>query len=122
MADIILGLLAPLAIIAAIAAFLIRRGLQMHRLCAKGVAVTGQVIGKRSVRGGATISRRQKLVYRYRDAAGASHEHTSVVPWEVYERYDDGDAIEVVYLPASPAVSAPRYLVDQSRKALGKSS
>lgn len=120
MIEIFIGLLVPVLIMGAIIVLFVKRGLEMRGLCEHGVETTAQVISKRSVKAGASTSRRQKLAYRYTDGAGATHEHTSVVTWEVYNRHDEGGAIEVVYSSKNPAVSAPKYLVDQARSALGK--
>ncbi|HCN27355.1 MAG TPA: hypothetical protein DIT64_00895 [Verrucomicrobiales bacterium] len=120
MIGILIGLLVPVLIVGAIIVLLVKRGLQFRELCEHGIETTGQVTGKRSVKAGSSTSRRQKLVYRYTDSTGAAHEHTSVVTWDTYGRHDEGGPIEVVYSSKNPAVSAPKYLVDQAKSALGK--
>jgi hypothetical protein len=120
MFEILIGLLVPVLIAGASIVLFVKRGLEMRELCEHGVETTGQVVGKRSVKAGSSTSRRQKLVYRYMDSTGVSHEHTSVVAWEFYSRHDEGSAIEVVYSAKNPAVSAPKHLVDQARAALRK--
>jgi hypothetical protein len=98
----------------------VRRGLQMREICEHGVETTGIIVSKRSVTGSKSSSRRWKLAYRYQDSAGASHEHTSVVTIEQYNLHEQGGPITVVYSSKNPSVSAPKYLVDECRKALGK--
>lgn len=120
MIEILIGLLVPVLIVAGVVFLVVKRGLEMKELCEHGVETTAQVVGKRSVRNSSSSSRQQKLVYRYTDGAGASHEHTSVVPWDVYDAHEEGGAIPVVFSSKRPAVSAPKYLVDQARAALGK--
>jgi hypothetical protein len=120
MIGLFIGLLVPVLLVGAMIVLVVKRGLQFRELCEHGVETTAQVVGKRSVKAGSSTSRRQKLVYRYTDSAGMTHEHTSVVTWDVYNRYDEGSEIEVVYSAKNPAVSAPKYLVDQARGALRK--
>jgi len=120
MIEILVVFLLLVLIVGAIIVLLVKRGLQFRELCEQGVEITGQVISKRSVKPGPSTSRRQKLAYRYTDSTGAAHEHTSVVTWDVYSRHDDGGPIAIVYSAKNPAVSAPKYLVDQARSALRK--
>ena len=121
MTGLLLGLLVPVLIVGGIIFMAVRRGLQMRELCDLGVATTAQIFSKRTVRGGSGSSVRQwKLAYRYTDSFGVAHEHTSIVPIEQYDRHDEGGPIEVVYSSKRPAVSAPKYLVDECLKTLGK--
>ena len=120
MIEILIALLVPVLIVGGIVFLAAKRGLQMKELCEHGVEVTAQVLEKRSVRNSNSSSRQQKLVYRYTDSTGTIHEHTSVMPGAVYESYDEGGDIAVVYSAKRPSVSAPKYLVDQARAALGK--
>jgi hypothetical protein len=120
MIEILIGLLVPVLIVGAMVILFVKRGLQFRELCEHGVETTGQIISKRSVKPGPSASRRQKLAYRYTDSAGATHEHTSVVTWEVYEGHDEGGPIQVVYSTKNPAISAPKYLVDEARQAMRK--
>lgn len=120
MIEILVVFLLLVLVVGAMIVLLVKRGLQFRELCEHGVETTGQVISKRSVKPGPSTSRRQKLTYCYTDSVGTSHEHTSVVTWDVFNRHDDGGPIEIVYSAKSPAVSAPKYLVDQARSALGK--
>ena len=120
MVEIIIGLLACVLIFGAIIVLAVRRGLQIKELCEHGVEVVGTVESKRTVRPSESGARQKKLVYRYTDSTGVGHSHTSVVPIDVYNRYAEGVAIEIVYSSRNPATSAPKYLVDQARGALNK--
>lgn len=120
MTGLLLGLLIPVLIVGGIIYLAARRGLQMRELCDHGIEATGQIFSKRSVKSGKSTSRRWKLAYRYTDSSGATHEHTSVVSIEQYQKHDEGGPIEIVYSSKRPAVSAPKYLVDECMKALGK--
>lgn len=119
MTGLLLGLLVPMLIVCGIIFLAVRRGLQMRELCDHGLEATGQIFSKRSVSAGKSTSRQRKLAYRYTDSSGATHEHTSVVSIEQYEKHDEGGPIEIVYSAKRPAVSAPKYLVDECMKALG---
>lgn len=91
----------------------------MRELCDHGVAAAGRVVGKRSLSNSGATNRQKKLVYEYSDRTGLTHSHTSVVSLEVYQKFNEGDLIEVVYSSKRPGISAPKYLIDQCRKALG---
>jgi hypothetical protein len=119
MTGLLLGLLVPALIVGGIIYLAVRRGLQMSELCDHGIETTGQIFSKRSVSGGKS-ARRWKLAYRYTDSSGTTHEHTSVVSIEQYQKHDEGGPIGIVYSSKRPAVSAPKYLVDECMKALGK--
>lgn len=120
MTTLIIGLLTPVLIVGAIIFLVVRRGLQIKELCEHGVETTGVVHGKRTVMPSNTGARQKKLEYRYTDSAGATHHHTSVVSIDVYDRYDEGSPIEIVYSSKRPEISSPRYLVDQARQAMAK--
>ena len=75
---------------------------------------------KRSVTAGKSRTRQQKLVYRYTDQTGATHSNTSVVTFDIYSRYDEGQPFPITYSSKRPQISAPRHLVDQARQAVAK--
>lgn len=120
MTGLLLGLLVPVLIVGGIIFMAVRRGLQMRELCEHGVETTGRIYSKRSVTGGHRQSRAQKLAYEYTDNAGTIHRHTSVVPLAIYQDHEQGGTIRVVYSARKASVSAPKYLVDECMKALGK--
>lgn len=118
---ILIALVAVIAIPAAIIYFIVRRGFQMRDLCNEGVKTTGSVTNKRYVRVQSGDRRKvEKLSYQYTDSAGQTHSHTSVVSQAVYDQYEDGQPIQIVYSSKNPQVSAPLYLVEQCRQALAK--
>lgn len=119
MIEVLVTLLILVGIFGAIVFLAVKRGLQMRELCDHGVETTGVVAEKRSVKAG-SAPKRQKLVYRYTDSTGTSHEHTSIVTNEVFDQHDSGGPIQVVYSSHKPDVSAPLYLVEQCRAALKK--
>lgn len=120
MIEILIGLLVPVLIVGAMIFIFVRRGLQMRELCEQGVETSGEVVEMRVVKAGKSSTKQRKIVYRYTDSAGATHSHTSVVSIEAYQNHEEGGQIQVVYSSKNPAISAPKYLVDQARKALGK--
>jgi len=120
MTTLIIGLLTPVLIVGAIIIFFVRRGLQIKELCDHGIETTGHVEGKRTVKPSNSGARQKKLEYRYTDSTGATRRHTSVVPIDIYDRYDEGSPIEIVYSSKHPDISAPRYLIDQARQAMRK--
>jgi len=120
MIEIFIGLLVPVIIVGLIIFMFVRRGLQMRELCAHGTEATGIIFSKRSVTGNKSSTRRWKLGYRYTDTAGATHEHTSLVMIDFYQQHEEGGAIAIIYSTKNPAVSSPKYLVDEAGKALGK--
>ena len=120
MTGILIGILAPIVLVGIMIACFVRRGLQMRELCEHGVETTGLVTSKRSITHNKSSSRQWKLAYRYTDGAGATHENTSSVSIEAYQSHEQDSPIALVYSSKNPAVSAPKYLVDQARSALGK--
>lgn len=120
--EILVGFLAVVIIFSGMVFLFVRRGLQMRELCDHGVETVGTITDKRAVRPDKSRSRQKKLVYRYQDSQGNHHEHTSVVSWEVYGAHEVGGTIPVIYSSKNPAVSAPKYLVELSQRALGRAS
>lgn len=94
----------------------VKRGMEMTELAAHGVDVKGTVIDKRSIPAARSSTRKQKLVYAYTDTQGATHQHTSVVTYDTYDRYQVGDPIDIVYSSKRPAVSAMKEMIDFARK------
>jgi hypothetical protein len=103
----------PLVLFTGYALFVVvRRGLEWRELVEEGVDATAVVVRKRR------YSRTFQLAYEYVDPDGVRHSHHSMVVWDVFNRYEVGDEIPIVYARRRPRVSAPRYLVDASREAL----
>ena len=111
----VLFIVLPVAIFGGTLYAIVRRGLQMKQLVADGVETTGFIVEKsRDVRS-RSGARHRSLRYEYHDALGRAHTHRSVVPDEVWKVHQEGGSIEVVYSQSRPAVSAPKYLVEQVR-------
>ncbi|SKB04625.1 hypothetical protein SAMN02745166_04071 [Prosthecobacter debontii] len=123
MLEVLLAILLPILLVCGIIGLIIyqavTRGYQMRELCDHGVETTGVIREKRSYNP-QSGSRRYKLAYTYTDSVGASHSHTSVVTSSVYDQHEEGGPISVVYSSRTPSISAPLYLVEQSRDALKK--
>lgn len=80
--------------------FLNDYNLQKH-----GVTTTATVVEKLH-----STSREKSSIYSlkyvYNDRAGAEHVDTKTMSWERWRNYEDGDNLEIVYLPKSPARSS----------------
>jgi len=120
MIEIFIGLLAPVIIFGLMISMYVRRGLQMRELCEHGKEATGKIFSKRSITGNKSRTRRWKLGYSYTDSAGVAHEHTSLVMIDFYQQHEEGGPISIIYSTKNPAVSSPKYLVDEARKVLPK--
>lgn len=119
----LVSVLVPVAIFVGLIAVVVRRGLQMRQLALDGVETTGQVVAKlRHVHVRRKGSQRPSLRihYAYRDAAGAEHEHRSLVTDSFWNAHEEGGPIAIVYSQSQPQISAPKHLVEQSRAALAK--
>jgi len=98
-------------------AIIIWRGSQIKQLTHRGVVGNGNVIKKfRQQRGGGSSS--ECLRYEYHSPTGQRFENKIHVTQAIYDQHEEGDDIEIVYLPHKPKVSAARYLINQGRAAL----
>ena len=92
MFEVITALLVPVLILGAIVFVIGRRVMQFKELSEQGVDTDAIILEKRTVRPSSSGSWKKKIVYRYQDSSGASHEATTVVSVEVYDRYAEGEA------------------------------
>ena len=123
MFSVLISIAVPVAIVVGLVAVVVRRGLQMRQLALDGVETTGQVVAKlRHIHARRKGSQRPSLRihYAYRDAAGAEHEHRSLVTDSFWNAHEQGGPIAIVYSQSQPQISAPKHLVEQSRAALAK--
>lgn len=120
MTEFLIVLVGGIAIIGYNVVRIARRGFEMRELALEGVEAVGRVTEKPFFRSQRTVSKTKMLVYSYTDANGSAHSHRSVVPDRVWEAHAEGGPIEIVYSRKRPAVSAPRYLVDEARQALAR--
>lgn len=110
------GFLIGLAIVVAVVGRIGLRAMQFKHLAHDGVAASGVVVKK--FREGAAAGRHEPyLRYEYR-VDGKCFENKIATLEEFWDAHEEGDSIEIVYVPSKPSVSAARYLVNESRKAL----
>jgi hypothetical protein len=120
MFEVITALLVPVLILGAIVFVIGRRVMQFKELSEHGIDTDAIILEKRSVRPGSSGGWKKKIVYRYQDSSGGSHEATTIVSDQIYDRYAEGEAFPVTYSARKPSVSGPRYLVDEARKLKAK--
>jgi hypothetical protein len=88
----------------------IRWGNELVELQQFGVETTGTVLRKISYHAKSGPSR--FVQYEYRDQFGVPHTRRVVASEDVWEKLQEGGAIEVIYSQRRPKVSAPKYLMD----------
>jgi hypothetical protein len=96
----------------------VRRALEFQALAREGLEVNGWVVSTRSFARGRASALKYQVTYEYRDGAGRVHRGTGFVSEELWRRLAPGDALELVYLPRKPGVSAIRAEVLAVRQAL----
>lgn len=105
----------PAVFVVAFVVIVFRRGLQMNQLVAAGVETLGTITSKQTHHRKSVKT--YHLGYRYTDGQGQSHNHRSMVEGSIYRAFEEKGAIPVIYSASKPSVSAPRYLVEQTREA-----
>lgn len=109
----------PLFLIAYGIYHLIRRGLQMKELATQGVLTQAQIIDRQEFTTAKGARRNDRyLRYQYVDAQGRHHTARSHVVSRDWLANQNGDSIDIVYLPHRPEVSALASDVENARKAL----
>ena len=93
----------------------VHRALEFQALAREGVEVDGWVVGTRSFARGRASALKYQVTYEYRDGAGRVHRGAGFVSEELWRRLAPGDAVELVYLPRKPGVSAMRAEVLAAR-------
>lgn len=111
--------LVPLLFIVGMIVLVARRGLQMKLLVKDGVETTGTVVQKLTFRR-KTGTGVHRIRYQYVDQVGRTQCHRSTVPEDVFRSCEEGGPFPVVYSQSKPHISAPKYLVEQTRAALAK--
>jgi len=96
----------------------VHRALEVQALAREGVEVDGRVVGTRSFARGRAGALKYQVTYEYRDGAGRVHRRTGFVSEELWRRLAPGAAVELVYLPRKPGVSAMRAEVLAARPGL----
>jgi hypothetical protein len=113
-----MGFLIGALIIGAVIAVVVHRGLQMKNLANDGIVGEGKVLKKfkrLATKGGNSSP---YLRYEFYATNGIRYERQISVGEEIYGSYEEGDAIDVVYLSDKPKVNAAKYMVNLSREAL----
>lgn len=106
------------AIVGAFIGVWVWRGLQMKALANAGVAGQAEVIQKTRRRGSPGHQTAGYIKYRFLSPDGKTLTNRIAVSEKIYSEYDEGESIDIVYLPDRPGVNAARYMVNLSRKAL----
>lgn len=114
--EILLPFLAILLVIAGGIYFVSARAMEMKELIEHGEPIDASVVSKRSVPSTRGTSRQEKIVYKYSPRDGGTYENTVVVPYEMYQQYEVGQAFPVYYSMKRPSVSAPAYLVESFKQ------
>lgn len=113
-----LGALAIVIVLAAVV--VLRRAGEFKRLVDDGIETTGVVEEKLAFGGGGGTRKGKHLRYAYKDAKGREHRFRSQVTEGRYDRFAVGDPIDIVYSRENPAVSAPKWLIDEAKAAREK--
>lgn len=112
-------LIIPLLIVGGMIVLAVRRGFQVKQLLEDGIETTGRVVKKQTF-SGSKGGRVCRIRYEYVDQMGKTHAHRSAVPEDVYASHEEGSPFPIVYSQSKPHISAPKYLVEQSRAAMAK--
>jgi hypothetical protein len=91
-----------------------QRKSQVQKLVRQGVETTG-VITKKSTRPLGHITQRY-LHYSFSGPRGKTYTQVMQVSPYIWHCYEAGMPIEIVYLPKTPTISTPAYLVGEIRK------
>ncbi len=102
----------------AVGALVVWRGLQIRQLALRGVPVTGRIVRRLASGKPGGISRNRRLVFSYVGPDGREYRRAASVTAAVWQRYRDGDSIELVCLPERPAVCAEASVVAAARATL----
>lgn len=113
-----MGIWIGVAILVALIGVWVWRGLQMKALANSGVLGQAEVIQKTRRRSSPGHQAAGYIKYRFTAPDGKAITNRSAVSEKIYSEYDEGESIDIVYLPDRPAVNAARYMVNLSRTAL----
>lgn len=107
-----------LGIVGAVIFMIVRRGFQMKDLAHKGVVAQGTVI-KKFRRGSASRPQSHAyLRYEFLAPTGKRLERSIAVGEEIFDQYEVGSKIDIVYVKDKPEVNGAKYMVNLSREAL----
>ena len=102
-------------IILAIVLLIVQRALEMKKLAESGVPIAGKVINK--IKRGKKGSKNKFIKYEYITPRGQVFSRSSAVSDSVWEQYNEGDKIDLIYLENNPKICGPKYLVDLAKQA-----
>ncbi|GAA2824049.1 hypothetical protein EDC40_105152 [Aminobacter aminovorans] len=122
MGFLLYAFLPAIIITLAIVGALVWRGMQFGELARHGLPVTGIVIRKFRTGAGNAGSMGRRIAFSYVAADGVEHRRAATVSGSKWVELEEGGPIQLVYLPEKPGVSAPAWLVEDARKALGKAA
>lgn len=105
-------------IFGAMIGYMIKRVYDATELSKYGVDAKATVLEKKLLQGGRSTDQ-YYIRYRYADAQGASHEYTSLVDGDMYQKYNIGDTIDIVYSSRKPGTSMPKYRIAFAMKQKG---
>ncbi|HEX5033002.1 MAG TPA: DUF3592 domain-containing protein [bacterium] len=105
-----------LLVLAAGAVFVVRRGLEMKKLAREGQPARARIVRKEKVRRKGSDS--SALTYEFQDSFGDTHRRRIHVVGSVFDSYQEGDNLEIVYLLDKPQVNGAKYMVEMVKKAL----
>lgn len=113
---IILGIL---VVIVALILQIVRRGSQLKVLLDKGVPATARIIEKRKrTRQTGNMSKNTYwLVFEFKAGDGQNHKGFPSVTETEFNAANEGDEVEIVYLPDKPGVNATKEMIKQLRQA-----
>ena len=113
-----MGLWIGVAILLAMIAILVWRGLQLKVLAHKGVLGQAGIVQKYRRRTSAGHQTAGYLKYQFETPQGRTLTNRIAVSEEVFSKYQVGDTIDIVYLEDKPSVNGAHYMVNLSRKTL----
>lgn len=97
--------------------FVVKRAAEFTLLVKDGVDIQGMITSKRTYRRKNGV-RNYYIKYEYRGFDGKMYNHESNVAQSAYDSHEEKGIIELVVSQSKPSVSAPKYLVEEARKAV----
>lgn len=114
------GLLTLALVVLAFAAgifFIIKRAADFTLLAKDGEDTQGRVVQK-STHKPRKSSRRYYIKYEYQGLDGKTYSHQSLVTNSVFDSVEENGKIDIAVSRSKPSVSAPKYLVDEAKRAV----
>ena len=90
---------------------IVARGFQMRQLVGNGVPGTARVVRKLQFRGRKSSMRVRYLRYEF-TVNGKTYSRKIAVSKDEFDRYVEGDPIEIVYVSNNPKISAAKTMVE----------